>query len=81
MCHLQNSEHNRSIDDVEEEESRSLPPLAGPQATQDEPQCGGEDGKTKGTRQRPRQGVDSSVVRQGRGMCDSSFTCGMNCRK
>lgn len=72
----ENSEHNRSIDDVEEEESRSLPPLAGPQATQDEPQCGGEDGKTKGTRQRPRQGVDSSVVRQGRGTRSPGLSSG-----
>ncbi|XP_020791340.1 acyl-CoA-binding domain-containing protein 5A [Boleophthalmus pectinirostris] len=65
----ENSEHNRSIDDLEEEESHSHH-LAGP--VQDNVdaqgvQCGGEDGKPTGTRQRPRIGGEmsgSSMTRQ-----------------
>lgn len=78
---LQNSEHNRSLDDLDEEESHVLPPLGEPHATQetqedidDPPQvirCGGEDGETGGTmsqRQRVNADMpDGSLVRRGRG--------------
>ncbi|XP_042366417.1 acyl-CoA-binding domain-containing protein 5A [Plectropomus leopardus] len=77
----ENSEHNRSLDDLEEEENHVLPPLEEPQATQElqedvhgAPQgirCGGEDGENSGAMsQRQRLNVDmpsSSLVRRGRG--------------
>ncbi|XP_070709219.1 acyl-CoA-binding domain-containing protein 5A [Pempheris klunzingeri] len=79
----ESSEHNRSLDDLDEEENHVPPPLEEPQAAQ-EPQmdvdgppqairCGGEDGDTDGTmsqrqRQRPNADMlDSSLVRRGRG--------------
>ncbi|XP_059183191.1 acyl-CoA-binding domain-containing protein 5A [Centropristis striata] len=75
------SEHNRSLDDLDEEENHVLPTLEEPQATQElqddvhgAPQgvrCGGEDGENGGTRtQRQRLNADmpdSSLVRRGRG--------------
>lgn len=78
---LQSSEHNRSIDDLDEEENHVLPPLEESQVTQElrkevqgPPQvirCGGEDGeKGGGTTQRQRLNAgapDSSLVRRGRG--------------
>lgn len=81
MLLLQSSEHNRSLDDLDEEENHVLPPLEEPQATQElqedvdgPPQvirCGGEDGENGGTmsqRQRVNADMqDSSVARRGRG--------------
>ncbi|KAL7373166.1 hypothetical protein ABVT39_000413 [Epinephelus coioides] len=77
----ESSEHNRSLDDLEEEENHVLPPLEEPQATQElqedvhgAPQgvrCGGEDGENGGTMsQRQRLNVNmpnSALVRRGRG--------------
>ncbi|KAM9337678.1 acyl-CoA-binding domain-containing protein 5A [Symphorus nematophorus] len=77
----ENSEHNRSLDDLDEEENHVLPPLEEPQATQQHqeevhgpPQvitCGGEDGENGGAMtQRQRLNADmkdGSVVRKGRG--------------
>ncbi|KAM4543626.1 acyl-CoA-binding domain-containing protein 5A [Fundulus diaphanus] len=67
----ENSEHNRSLDDLEEEESRVR--LA-EEDVQDPPQavrCGGEEGETGGTAsQRQRLNVETtgrSVVRRARG--------------
>ena len=73
---LQSSEHNRSLDELDEEENHVLPPLdhethedvvGPPQGIR----CGGEDGDTGGTMsQRQRLNVDmpdSSLVRRGRG--------------
>ncbi|XP_041817233.1 acyl-CoA-binding domain-containing protein 5A [Chelmon rostratus] len=77
----ESSEHNRSLDDMDEEENHVLPPLDGPQVTR-EPQgdvngpsqvvrCGGEDGENGGAitqRQRLKPEMpDSSLVRRGRG--------------
>lgn len=68
----ENSELNRSIDDLEDEESSSPQHLAGPVQDNVEAQgvqCGGEDGKNTGPRQRPKAGGEmpgSSFVRQGR---------------
>lgn len=85
---LQSSEHNRSLDDMDEEENHVLPPLDGPQVTR-EPQgdvngpsqvvrCGGEDGENGGAitqRQRLKPDMpDSSLVRRGRGRAVLVFT-------
>lgn len=75
---LQSSEHNHSLDDLDEEENHVLPPLEEPQEFQEDVRgtahvirCGGEDGENGGTmsqRQRLNAGVpDSSLVRRGRG--------------
>ncbi|XP_029934968.1 acyl-CoA-binding domain-containing protein 5A isoform X2 [Myripristis murdjan] len=75
------SDHNRSMDDLDEEENHVPPALEEPQAlheTQEElhgpPEgirCGGEDGDTSGTisqRQRLNANMpDGSLVRRGRG--------------
>lgn len=73
----ENSEHNRSLDDLEEEESHA--PLA-EERVQDPPQairCGGEEGETGGTvAQRRRQNVDipgSTSARRGRGSRSLGF--------
>ncbi|KAM8731462.1 acyl-CoA-binding domain-containing protein 5A isoform 2-T2 [Acanthopagrus schlegelii] len=77
----ESSEHNRSLDDLDEEENHVLPPLEESQVTQElreevhgPPQvirCGGEDGEKGGgmtQRQRLNAGApDSSLVRRGRG--------------
>uniref|UniRef100_UPI0037E7EE36 acyl-CoA-binding domain-containing protein 5A isoform X2 n=1 Tax=Semicossyphus pulcher TaxID=241346 RepID=UPI0037E7EE36 len=78
----ENSEHNRSLDELDEDENHVLPSLEEPEGTQDlqeedvhgPPQvirCGGEDGDDGGTvsqRQRLNAGMlDSSLVRRGRG--------------
>ncbi|XP_029979094.1 acyl-CoA-binding domain-containing protein 5A isoform X3 [Sphaeramia orbicularis] len=73
----ENSEHNRSLDDLDEEENHMLPPLGEPQEPREDiegaPQvirCGGEDGDAGGTRQRQRLSTDKadgSVARRGRG--------------
>ncbi|XP_041824198.1 acyl-CoA-binding domain-containing protein 5A [Melanotaenia boesemani] len=71
----ENSEHNRSLDDLDVEESHVLVPVEELQEdVQGPPQavrCGGEDGETAGTNlQRPRLNADqsgSSSVRRGRG--------------
>ncbi|MEQ2200332.1 hypothetical protein XENOCAPTIV_027696, partial [Xenoophorus captivus] len=67
----QSSEHNRSLDDLEEEESHVL---LVEENVQDPPQavrCGGEEGETGGTvSQRPRLNVDmlgSSLARRAQG--------------
>ncbi|XP_067434818.1 acyl-CoA-binding domain-containing protein 5A isoform X2 [Thunnus thynnus] len=72
----ESSEHNRSLDELDEDENHVLPPLdhethedvvGPPQVIR----CGGEDGDTGGTMsQRQRLNVDmpdSSLVRRGRG--------------
>lgn len=73
---LQSSEHNRSLDELDEEENHVLPPLDHEthEDVEGPPQvirCGGEDGDTGGTMlQRQRLNADmpdSSVVRRGRG--------------
>lgn len=77
---LQSTEHNRSLDDLDEEENHALPPVEDSQATRElqedhgPPQvvrCGGEDGENGGTTsQRQRLNADmsnSSVGRRGRG--------------
>ena len=72
---LQNSEHNRSLDDLDEEESPNLLPVEELQEDAQEPpqavRCGGEDGEPGGAvSQRSRQNVDipgRSSVRRGRG--------------
>ncbi|TMS08995.1 Acyl-CoA-binding domain-containing protein 5A [Larimichthys crocea] len=76
----ESSEHNRSLDDLDDEENHVMPPLAEPQATQELQEdvhgtaqvirCGGEDGENGGTmsqRQRLNAGVPDSSVRRGRG--------------
>uniref|UniRef100_A0A8C6WP50 Acyl-CoA-binding domain-containing protein 5 n=1 Tax=Neogobius melanostomus TaxID=47308 RepID=A0A8C6WP50_9GOBI len=69
----ENSDVNRSIDDLEEGESPSLQHLAGPVQENVGPQgvqCGGEDGENAGPRQRPKTGGEmpgSSLIRHGRG--------------
>ncbi|XP_020489327.3 acyl-CoA-binding domain-containing protein 5A isoform X2 [Labrus bergylta] len=77
----ENSEHNRSLDELDEEESHILTPLDEPEVTRelqeethDPPQvvrCGGEDGDNSGTisqRQMLNAGMpDSSLVRRGKG--------------
>lgn len=69
----ENSELNRSIDELEEDESPSLQHSAGPVQDDQEPQgvqCGGEDGKNTGPRQRPKTGggmPGGSLVRQDAG--------------
>ncbi|XP_047424399.1 acyl-CoA-binding domain-containing protein 5A isoform X2 [Mugil cephalus] len=68
----ENSEHNRSLDDLDEDENHAVPPreedVRGPQQAV---RCGGEDGEEAGaTSQRRRLNVDapgSSLVRRGRG--------------
>lgn len=81
MLPLQSSEHNRTLDDLDEEENHVLPPVEESQATRElqgdvhgPPQvirCGGEDGENGGTMsQRQRLNADmrdSSSVRRGRG--------------
>lgn len=80
VVRLQSSEHNRSLDDLDEEENHVLPPGEDSQATQElqedhgPPQvirCGGEDGENDGTMsQRQRLNadmLDSSLSRRGRG--------------
>ncbi|XP_078136921.1 acyl-CoA-binding domain-containing protein 5A isoform X1 [Sander vitreus] len=75
----ESSEHNRSLDDLDEDENHVLPPLEEPQATQERQEdvhgavqgirCGGEDGESGGTMsQRPNADMsDSSLVRRERG--------------
>ncbi|XP_041670562.1 acyl-CoA-binding domain-containing protein 5A [Cheilinus undulatus] len=77
----ENSEHNRSLDELDEEESHVLTPLEELETAQEphedlhEPpqviRCGGEDGDNSGAmsqRQRLNAGVpDSSLARRGRG--------------
>ncbi|XP_040922030.1 acyl-CoA-binding domain-containing protein 5A isoform X2 [Toxotes jaculatrix] len=71
-------EHNRSLDDLDEEENHVLQPLEATEEIQDDVQgppkvirCGGEDGETGGTMsQRQRLNANmpsSSLVRRGRG--------------
>lgn len=81
MLPLQSSEHNRTLDDLDEEENHVLPPVEESQATRElqedvhgPPQvirCGGEDGENGGRMsQRQRLNADmrdSSSVRRGRG--------------
>lgn len=77
---LQTTEHNRSLDDLDEEDNHALPPVEDSQATRDlqedhgPPQvvrCGGEDGENGGTtsqRQRLNANIsNSSAGRRGRG--------------
>lgn len=81
FCRLQNSEHNRSLDGLDDEENQVLAPVEESRAEQEfqeddraPPQvvrCGGEDGENGGA-VAPRQrfnadGSSSSVVRRGRG--------------
>uniref|UniRef100_A0A3Q1FSW7 Acyl-CoA-binding domain-containing protein 5 n=1 Tax=Acanthochromis polyacanthus TaxID=80966 RepID=A0A3Q1FSW7_9TELE len=65
------SEHNRSLDDLDEEESHVLLPLEEQQEDVQGIRCGGEDGEAGGTApQKQRLNVDvpgSSLVRRGRG--------------
>lgn len=82
MLPHQSSEHNRSLDDLDEEENHVLPPIEEPHAMQklqgdaDGPpqviRCGGEDGDNGGKiSQRPRVNAnmpDSSLARRGRGI-------------
>ncbi|TKS87526.1 Acyl-CoA-binding domain-containing protein 5A [Collichthys lucidus] len=76
----ESSEHNRSLDDLDDEENHVLPPLEEQQAAQELQEdvhgtaqairCGGEDGENGGTmtqRQRLNAGVPDSSVRRGRG--------------
>ena len=79
MLFLQNSEHNHSFDDLDEDENHVLPPLEEPQAAQERQEevhgavqgirCGGEDGESGGAMsQRPNAAMsDSSMVRRERG--------------
>ncbi|XP_044031514.1 acyl-CoA-binding domain-containing protein 5A isoform X2 [Siniperca chuatsi] len=86
----ESSEHNRSLDDLDEEENHVLPPLEEPQATQDPqedvhgaPQvirCGGEDGENCG-KMSQRQSLnadmpDSSLIRRGKGSSSPGFGSG-----
>lgn len=72
---LQNSEHNRSLDELDEEENHALPPLDHKDTEGVPPpqvvRCGGEDGDAGGTMsQRQRLSADmqeGSLVRRGRG--------------
>lgn len=72
---LQNSEHNRSLDDLDEEESHAAPPPAAEEPQEDVPaqvvRCGGEDADNGGAMsQRQRLNADmadKSVARRGRG--------------
>ncbi|XP_054863303.1 acyl-CoA-binding domain-containing protein 5A isoform X2 [Amphiprion ocellaris] len=65
------SEHNRSLDDLDEEENHVLLPLEEQQEDVQGIRCGGEDGEAGGTApQKQRLNVDvpgSSLVRRGRG--------------
>ncbi|KAF1373204.1 hypothetical protein PFLUV_G00257930 [Perca fluviatilis] len=75
----ENSEHNHSFDDLDEDENHVLPPLEEPQAAQERQEevhgavqgirCGGEDGESGGAMsQRPNAAMsDSSMVRRERG--------------
>ncbi|KAM6971090.1 acyl-CoA-binding domain-containing protein 5A [Tautogolabrus adspersus] len=77
----ENSEHNHSLDELDEEENHILTPLDEPEVTRElqeeihDPsqvvRCGGEDGDNSGTMsQRQRLNADmpdSSLVRRGRG--------------
>ncbi|KAI3355408.1 hypothetical protein L3Q82_018248 [Scortum barcoo] len=83
----ESSEHNRSLDDLDEEESRVLPPLEELQQLQEDvegaPQvvrCGGEDGENGGAVSRRQRAnadkPDSSVVRRGRGSKSPGFRSG-----
>ncbi|XP_071397892.1 acyl-CoA-binding domain-containing protein 5A [Centroberyx affinis] len=86
----ESSEHNRSMDDLDEEENQVLPPLEEPQALQENQEdlhtppegvrCGGEDGETGGTisrRQRLNADMpDGSLVRRGRGSRSSGLGSG-----
>ncbi|XP_053198552.1 acyl-CoA-binding domain-containing protein 5A [Scomber japonicus] len=74
----ENSEHNRSLDELDEEENQALPPLdhEAHEEVEGPPhvvRCGGEDGDAGGTmtqRQRQRLSADmkeGSLVRRGRG--------------
>ncbi|CAL9698204.1 unnamed protein product [Knipowitschia caucasica] len=65
--HEENSEHNQSIDDLEEEESHS-----GDQAETQGVQCGGEEDKSAGSRQRPHLGKDQTCSSSGRQATGSS---------
>lgn len=79
MCiSLQSPEHNRSLDDLEEEANHVVEPLEAAQEFQEEAQGplkiirhGGEDGETGGTMsQRQRLNADmpdGSLVRRGQG--------------
>lgn len=66
-------ENSELIEDLEEEERPSLQHLDGPVRDNVDPQgvqCGGEDGKDTGPRQRPKSGVQmpgSSLVKHGQG--------------
>ncbi|XP_076617305.1 acyl-CoA-binding domain-containing protein 5A isoform X2 [Chaetodon auriga] len=86
----ESSEHNRSLDDLDEEENHVLPPSDEPQVTHEPrgdahgpPQairCGGEDGENGGTishRERLKPGMpDSSLIRRGRGSRSSDHGSG-----
>ncbi|XP_069015813.1 acyl-CoA-binding domain-containing protein 5A [Embiotoca jacksoni] len=75
----ENSEHNRSLDDLDEDESNVPPPPDEPQEDVGGPaqavRCGGEDGEAGGaTSRRQRSNVDTAggpAVRRGRGEAPS----------
>ncbi|KAK7881499.1 hypothetical protein WMY93_029908 [Mugilogobius chulae] len=76
----ENSEHNRSIDDLEEEESHSFQHLEQDNVETQGVQCGGEDGKTPGAKQRPRTGGDtsgSSTADKHKGLCHMEVVLGL----
>lgn len=86
----ESSEHNRSLDDLDEEENHVLPPIEESHAMRklqgdvDGPpqviRCGGEDGDNGGKiSQRPRMNAnmpDSSLARRGRGSRSPGFGSG-----
>nr|XP_046227084.1 acyl-CoA-binding domain-containing protein 5A [Scatophagus argus] len=83
------SEHNHSVEDLDEEENHVLPHLVEPVATQELQEdvhgpmqvirCGGEDGENGGTSQRQRldaEPPDTSLVRRGRGSRSPGLSSG-----